>query len=221
MFERKSVSRSVRKHRAPKGALRRGHEALEAAGNVGQKAPSAKRCIKTPGYGSTDAYCRGEVRKHQAPKGALRLSQATTGSLLDEGQKAPSAIRRIKTYRALSPHRHWPERVRKNRAPKGAFRLGGLDTGVGHCPCVRKHRAPKGALRQLHRLVGGDFRRTVKKHRAQNGALRREILPIMNVSPSSGQKAPSAKRRIKTVHFIALHVCQLHESESTERQKVH
>ena len=63
----------VRKHRAPKGALRRGHEALEAAGNVGEKATSAKRCIKTPGYGSTDAYCRGEVRKHQAPKGALRL----------------------------------------------------------------------------------------------------------------------------------------------------
>ena len=68
-----SVSLSVRKHRAPKGALRLGDldVALVEVG-VRQKAPSAKRCIKT-----TKRQCRVEhrrkyVRKHRAPKGALR-----------------------------------------------------------------------------------------------------------------------------------------------------
>ena len=63
-----------RKHRAPKGALRRGENhryTLRVVVN-GQKAPSAKRCIKTPGYGD------------------LRESKLNR-------QKAPSAKRCIKT----------------------------------------------------------------------------------------------------------------------------
>ena len=160
----------VRKYRAPNGALRPSiHLTGELTIRCSQKAASAKRCIKTPGYGSTDAYCPGEVRKQRAPKGALRRRGLDVAhSLVEVRQKAPSAIRRIKTYRALSPHRHWPERVRKNRAPKGAFRLGGLDTGVGECPCVRKHRAPKGALRRAHRvdlLVGGEVPKSTERQK--------------------------------------------------------
>ena len=44
-----------------------------------QKAPSAKRCIKT--YYPTTAMGRTKhtVRKHRAPKGALRLGDGDTG----------------------------------------------------------------------------------------------------------------------------------------------
>ena len=63
----------------------------------GQKAPSAKRCIKTP---SRDRSWRHRmcVRKHRAPKGALRL-----GELVRDHRQAVL--------------------VRKHRAPKGALRL--------------------------------------------------------------------------------------------------
>ena len=37
----------VRKHRAPKGALRQVNGRVESDGVIRQKAPSAKRCIKT------------------------------------------------------------------------------------------------------------------------------------------------------------------------------
>ena len=39
---------------------------------LGQKAPSAKRCIKTRNYKFAPALPSGRVRKHRAPKGALR-----------------------------------------------------------------------------------------------------------------------------------------------------
>ena len=41
----------IRKHRAPKGALRRAVVTAGVAVEFCQKAPSAKRCIKTPGSG--------------------------------------------------------------------------------------------------------------------------------------------------------------------------
>ena len=70
----------VRKYRAPNGALRPSiHLTGELTIRCSQKAASAKRCIKTPGYGSTDAYCPGEVRKQRAPKGALRRVGPRTG----------------------------------------------------------------------------------------------------------------------------------------------
>ena len=43
-----SDGESVRKHRAPKGALRPNATPAAAKPAIGQKAPSAKRCIKTP-----------------------------------------------------------------------------------------------------------------------------------------------------------------------------
>ena len=62
---------------------------------------------------------------------------------------------------------------------------------------VRKHRAPNGALRQFHRFVGGVFRQP-RKHRAPKGALRQRVFPTRSDAHDLGQKAPSAKRRIKT-----------------------
>ena len=63
----------VRKHRAPKGALRL-HIPwfITVPLSAGQKAPSAKRCIKTPWQELVLDAAMGEVRKHRAPKGALR-----------------------------------------------------------------------------------------------------------------------------------------------------
>ena len=87
----------VRKHRAPKGALRRltvSSQYLTVL--LSQKAPSTIRCIKTREAGDPSVLV-DEVRKHQAPKGALRLV-------------VPGNLSRDHLL------------VRKHRAPKGALR---------------------------------------------------------------------------------------------------
>ena len=137
----------VRKHRAPKGALRLLFWVCECAlVPFGQKAPSAKRCIKT-GDIDRHVYSVSLVRKHRAPKGALRPE---VGAVVEfaalVGQKAPSAKRCIKTRRA----RRWctcGRSVRKHRAPKGALRRSTTVSPAELVVSVRKHRAPKGALR--------------------------------------------------------------------------
>ena len=114
--------RSVRKHRAPKGALRRRKHALDSvAAAYCQKAPSAKRCIKTKNH-SSSGYVVHYVRKHRAPKGALRRRSVVsiTFSIM-MGQKAPSAKRCIKTTTTCRECNS-VEQVRKHRAPKGALR---------------------------------------------------------------------------------------------------
>ena len=70
-------------------------------------------------------------------------------------------------------------RVRKHRAPKGALRPTGRAYRTCRCDRVRKHRAPKGALRQYEECT-------------RNAAIRH------------CQKAPSAKRCIKTAHLSLL-----------------
>ena len=137
----------VTKHRAPKGALRPIREAqIYDSLYLRQKAPSAKRCIKT-GASSTGVSLGPSVRKHRAPKGALRL--------IDVARHEPPLVP-----------------VRKRRAPKGALRLRGAFLS-GLKLIVRKHRAPKGALR-LGRDVTLDRHGVhVRKHRAPKGALRR------------------------------------------------
>ena len=135
------------------------------------------------------------VRKHRAPKGALRLEH---------------------TPRDAQEHAG----VRKHRAPKGALRPRESIELLLQCHLVRKHRAPKGALRQGKRPTC-EVPEHVRKHRAPKGALR----PIRVVAGAIGreiqsQKAPSAKRCIKTrVTTVVLVI--LPQSESTERQKVH
>ena len=66
----------------------------------GQKAPSAKRCIKTT-PAREPSVNRVFVRKHRAPKGALRLQCLDDHSVVFARQKAPSAKRCIKTFSGL------------------------------------------------------------------------------------------------------------------------
>ena len=91
-----NMSGLVRKHRAPKGALRLGFGVVLGVG-------------------------LGDVRKHRAPKGALRLSLFFCMANTLRRQKAPSAKRCIKTRLSRSSLRS-RRSVRKHRAPKGALR---------------------------------------------------------------------------------------------------
>ena len=137
--------------------------------SASQKAPSAKRCIKT-----------------------LAALFALTSSV---SQKAPSAKRCIKTSNFPTMELFTAD-VRKHRAPKGALRHRLDDAGGNHRCRVKKHRAPKGALRPTTPKTRSQPS-CVRKHRAPKGALRLEItLEITCQTP--GQKAPSAKRCIKT-----------------------
>ena len=158
-----------------------------------QKAPSAKRCIKTPTKDTTTPL----LTSQKAPsakrciKTAGRVSPLyTTGS----GQKAPSAKRCIKTCGAR-PRRRRTIPVRKHRAPKGALRLveGGECSNLTHC----RQKAPSA-------------KRCIKT----------SDVPVVNNHVVRGQKAPSAKRCIKTQNRRAS-IKVVEGSESTERQKVH
>ncbi len=162
----------VRKHRAPKGALR-------------------------PVNGNFDGSFFGVVRKHRAPKGALRLV-------------------------GFHSRNSFVKYVRKHRAPKGALRLQRLSLISGsHLTFVRKHRAPKGALRHPDRGQRRRRLQLVRKHRAPKGALRPEQQTVVYQTPDERQKAPSAKRCIKTNLKNWREQFACHLSESTERQKVH
>ena len=89
--------REVRKHRAPNGALRHRQDGLAARVIGGQKAPSAKRCIKTF---ATSAWTSLSCPCQKAPS-AKRCIKTRTVRPSErpalQCQKAPSAKRRIKT----------------------------------------------------------------------------------------------------------------------------
>ena len=111
-----------------------------------QKAPSAKRCIKTEVTSSSDSQL-SPVRKHRAPKGALRLSfDHLTRVGYYRRQKAPSAKRCIKT---LSRSALRSPRPPGQKAPsaKRCIKTRALASRIATVTNVRKHRAPKGALR--------------------------------------------------------------------------
>ena len=135
--------------------------------------------------------------------------------------------------------------VRKHRAPKGALRLEKHFSSVQDEILVRKHRAPNGALRRGRGvcLLGCEYPRQkapgakwciktaqqgsffssllwgrVRKHRAPKGALRPCYHPHLLTNYKLSQKAPSAKRCIKTWGEPPLRSACLSESESTERQ---
>ena len=145
-----ATRRAVRKHRAPKGALRRPDEREPRPSPYRhvRKHRAPKGALRRDDGTPAPPAC-SPVRKHRAPKGALRqvTGRAGRGDRF-ESQKAPSAKRCIKTLveRWVTDQR-WHV-VRKHRAPKGALRRsdqGGDDDDRR----VRKHRAPKGALRLL------------------------------------------------------------------------
>ena len=137
----------VRKHRAPEGALRPLSCSFDVEHpTIGQKAPSARRCIKTS-MSSMSPMTFSSDRMHRAPKGALRRS-------FNHVANAPLCL------------------VRKHRAPNGALRLFDLEITLVIALGVRKHRAPNGALRQMLRRRSLNFFSQVRKHRAPKGALR-------------------------------------------------
>ena len=162
----------------------------------GQKAPSAKRCIKTGRFSWSRFRARG-------------------------CQEAPSAKRCIKTVKeGLAAV--FGLGVRQHRAPKGALRHLHARLDVAPVRLVRKHRAPKGALRPVshdhQETVLGEWSESAERQKVHQDMTGRGI---MRKSRIGGQKAPSAKRRIKTEsprwtpstgHFV---------SESTERHKAH
>ena len=185
----------VRKHRAPKGALRRGFRGRRRRG------------------------CG--VRKHRAPKGALRPVTDDLPDLVHVlCQKAPIAKRCIKT----GPPRSTPGRqqplVRKHRAPKGALRHTRAGNDVLHQPIVRKHRAPKGALRPVHRILLHGGNHGVRKHRAPKGASRPVHRVLLHGGNHGVRKHRASKGALRPRHPSEL-LLTVSWSESTERQKVH
>ena len=181
-----------------------------------QKAPSAKRCIKTGCDGSRIREC-WFVRKHRAPKGALRRN---ADDLLCENvepvrkHRAPKgALRHGEDCR----HKLELQHVRKHRAPKGALRL--QDIPPPRLVFTRSQKAPsaKRCIKTWFSLWDGYFLK-VRRHRAPKGALRRERFRY-RWGWVGCQKAPSAKRSIKTLRFTQSKASLM--SESTERQTVH
>ena len=110
--------------------------------------------------------------------------------------------------------------VRKHRAPKGALRL---DREGLACPLpeVRKHRAPKGALRLMAYLTPSSESFSGQKAPSAKRCIKTLTNELFQVEPPPSQKAPSAKRCIKTQFHLRVGRDIREMSESTERQKVH
>ena len=115
---------------------------------LSQNAPSAKRCIKTGATAHDKQIPHGRVRKHRAPKGALRPGAQFAHPVVFKSvrkHRAPKGALRRQIQRPLEAT---AQDVRKHRAPKGALRpVTNARRGSSLPLCVRKHRAPKGALR--------------------------------------------------------------------------
>ena len=115
-----ATRRAVRKHRAPKGALR-----------LNERRPPHRA---------------EQVRKHRAPKDALlhvheNIDPGFFTLVQRNRQKAPSTKRCIKSSRPRTS-RSCESCVRKHRAPKGALRPNPTSSSIVHLS-VRKHRAAK------------------------------------------------------------------------------
>ena len=161
-----------------------------------QKAPSAKRCIKTGRCWSAISHSMLRVRKHQAPRGALRQgSTRTPEESYIMCQKAPSTKRCIKTPRLP--------------ALRTLFASG------------QKAPSAKRCIKTCHRKLPNPFR-AVPRQKAPSAkrCIKTCEKDLHGFSFAWCQKAPSAKRCIKTVVvFFTGKVPFL--SESTEPQKVH
>ena len=105
-----------------------------------QKAPSAIRCIKTSVSCASDHLGR-RVRKHRAPLGVLAPLHSVSSHEHVDGQQAGSTIRCIKTSRGRSRSGPRLRSVRKHRAPKGALRHAGRHDSSG-CSSSQRQKAP-------------------------------------------------------------------------------
>ena len=187
-----------------------------------QKAPSAKRCIKTVEFGLVLVEPI-RVRKHRAPKGALRLASSTRSkSPSCPGQRAPSAKRCIKTNRSCRPHTRALAQVRKQRAPKGALRLTNAASSSDSHLLSQKVPSAKRCIKTRRRLQPPNQVRGVRKRRAPKGALRPVVsLACVGVVDHRARKHRAPKGALTLHHTRNVQVLNTHGSESTERQKVH
>ena len=162
----------VRKHRAPEGALRLVEREFITHLEVGQKAPSARRCIKTT-----------SVRR--CPDPVVRC------------QKAPSAKRCIKTGLTFEAFDLGICCVRKHRAPKGALRRGPA-RGLLR-PSCRSESTERQKVHQDWRrgLAASACVACQKAPSAKRCIMTNNCLSCQGTF-SFCQKAPSTKRRIKT-----------------------
>ena len=169
---------------------------LDVGGIGGQKAPSAKRCIKTSSLSFLRVSIFG-VRKHRAPKGALRRGvTAVKVTRVQTSQKAPSAKRCIKTW----PRPGLPRDTRAHRQKAPSAKR-----------CIKTSTRRRRASRSLRGQKAPSAKRCIK------------TAPMDQRHPMGrrSQKAPSAKRCIKTVTAHTTINTSTSTSESTERQKVH
>ena len=165
----------VRKHRAPKGALRLAVSANAVRTPITcQKAPSAKRCIKTLCTASASSPLLVS-QKAPSAKRCIKTSEAlTSNNTTILGQKAPSAKRCIKTwYSVLLVRVSFSQ-----KAPSAKRCIKTTDHLVSQAANlrVRKHRAPNGALKLLSMTTKRHVLFQVRKHRAPNGALKHQAV---------------------------------------------
>ena len=124
----RNLENCVRKDRAPKGALRHLLRPDDGDDLVGQKAPSAKRRIKTPRQERTAECARVHRQKAPSAKRCIKTdSTLSTSASSYTCQEAPSAKRCIKTDARAAGVIFGLNSVRKHRAPKGALRRGTLE----------------------------------------------------------------------------------------------
>ena len=121
-----------------------------------QKAPSAKRCIKTYDAWLNDAWLTFLRQKAPSAKRCIKTTQTLQPRVnLQPGQKAPSALRCIKTPKTSRDVRQTHTRQIASsaiRCIKTCHRIRVAPLGCS----VRKHRAPKGTL--------GPRARPLKRH---------------------------------------------------------
>lgn len=140
-----------------------GHRGRDTPGS--QKAPSAKRCIKTELFScSSEHHCFirkhrapnsalqlhqlalrrttvRPIRKHRAPQGAFRRGPSDLAGLLSNSEKAPSTKRCIKTFEA-GVSTNSTTLGQKALSTKRCIKTRLAWTHECLCGCVRKRRAP-------------------------------------------------------------------------------
>ena len=145
-------------------------------------------------------------------------SRSTSQIVLASKHRAPKGVLR---HRSHVRRYRWCLRLRKHRAPKGALRpCQPQKSSCRSSGTVRKHRAPKGALRLL--LMRGHDDQALPGQKAPSAKryIKTTLTSEFTCRDALGQKAPSAKRCIETLRSPG-NTAPLERSESTERQKVH
>ena len=161
-----------------------------------QKAPSAKRCIKTTRLDMRRTPLAG-VRKHRAPNYALRPT-SRSGKVrrkpVVRKHRAPNGA-----LRQVLPQRSVVDVVPSQKAPSAKWCIKTKHTMTTAEMPRHRQKVPsaKRCIKTCDSLIMAIARDSVRKHQEPKGALRRRDFMMRSHSALS-QKAPSAKRCIKT-----------------------